>query len=240
MHDEAGVFTRDDVEALTLAAQDWPFKVEVLTAQALSKSTFETRLKQSFDLPDTVSIGLDPQQRITAVHFGKGVVVPSRHWASISAAGNSAFREGRYPDGIVAIVDATASARQTVGVSSPEPLPASDWWMIGGFSVAGLALCLGVFVWWRNRKTKQEQEREIAELNAEIAEKKASIPPARGLVGMAAPPPDGSDIALGFALGRVDTSAIQSQLSHLVDGSKGASSSWDDGDKGGGGSTSSW
>jgi len=177
IHDDAGTFSPADVTALQTAAAQWPFDVQVITSSSLSKSALESRVHKAVDEPGVVAIGLDPTHKNVVVHFGKGVGVTPSQWSSISSAGNSAFKEARWADGVVKIAEKTIGLRTQTSTtqSTPAQIPGpatnsnTGWWIFG---TVVLVVAIGGFFWWKNKRREEEHERKIEELDEEIAEKR--------------------------------------------------------------------
>lgn len=169
--DEAGIFSPGDIATLHATAGRWPFEVHVITStSSTDKAAFEARVGAAVTGPDVVSIGIDPTHRFVIAHFGTETGITPSQWASITSAGNADFKGALWAQGLIKIADRATNAKQAA--LSVQPQTSSHMTLIG-FSIAAAFLAVFAFVWWRNKKRTAEHEQRMAELDAEIAEKRA-------------------------------------------------------------------
>lgn len=112
VRDGADVLTPAEEADLTARATPDRLRVQIVTSRSqTARGAFDAFAQGFRDTPETVVIALDPEHRWTVVRYGIGArIVDPR--GTLADAGDAAFREGRWADGLRAIVDATGEAAQ--------------------------------------------------------------------------------------------------------------------------------
>lgn len=142
-----------------------------------SKAELSRQMEMCVTTPNTICIGVDAQHRFTATEFGVDTGVRKTDFAVVARAGNADFRDGRWADGVKAIVSraevmsvartAAVDARPVIVQNQVVRHETAYWPFFLGFGV--LAVILGVFVWaWRKRA--KAVDRALADSRAETAE----------------------------------------------------------------------
>ncbi len=133
VRDSAAILSTHDRQKIEGAVSRYPFDVRVVTSSTASdKASFARYVRAQVNEADEVVVGLDPTHRFTEVNFGTGSHVAMSERPAIERAGNAAFRDGRWGDGVVAILD-QASAATTGGSTSGSSSGSS----VGGFALGG-------------------------------------------------------------------------------------------------------
>ncbi len=132
VRDGAAILSTHDRQKIEAAVSRYPFDVRVVTSSTASdKASFARYVRAQVNEADEVVVGLDPTHRFTEVNFGTGSHVAMSERPAIERAGNAAFRDSRWGDGVVAILD-QASAATTGGSTS-----GSSGSSVGGFALGG-------------------------------------------------------------------------------------------------------
>jgi hypothetical protein len=120
VRDSASVFSAADRAQIDAAVQRCPFDVRVVTsAEYADAASFSRYVGGLVSEPNQIVVGLDPTHRHTQVHFGTGSQIDASSWPGIERAGNTAFRDGRWGPGVVAILEAAWTAVSPGSATGP-------------------------------------------------------------------------------------------------------------------------
>lgn len=150
LRDSADLLTPDDESALRASGARYDFDVRVVTdTRYADRATFDRYVAAQVDGPSTLVIGVDPMHRRTAVHFGRGLRVPTTRYGAIENAGDASFRQAQWRQGIEAIaLEAQSAAGTAVGDDAAAPTasqrPSFPWGMV--FLAGGAVLVVAMLV----------------------------------------------------------------------------------------------
>ena len=159
IQDNANVLSTADKNVLMEVGSRHPFDVIILTSSQFgSRSQFDTVAAGMLTSPNSMVIGLNPQQRFTVVRFGSGSGVPRNSYDMIASAGNSNFKVSNWKDGFTAIMNRSGEARasmaaRTAATSSVQTTTTRTGfpWLTFFLIVAGVGF-MGAFIWWLVRR----------------------------------------------------------------------------------------
>ena len=145
VRDGANVLTPAEEAALSARPTPDRLRVQIVTSTSQNaRGAFDSFAQGFRDTPETVVIAVDPAHRWTVVRYGIGAgIVDPR--GTLADAGDAAFREGRWADGLGAIVDAAGSAAQGTSTGLAQRAREGVPWgtvVIGLLAVGGVAWLL--------------------------------------------------------------------------------------------------
>lgn len=176
-------------ERASISEHPTPFVGKVIVG-APSKDQLKADVHACVTSPNTVCVGVDPAHRFTWTEIGVDVGVRSGDYQQVGRAGNADFKDGRWADGVNAILSRAAilsrrsESATAVVIQQPTQViekSVSGWAVFGVFAAIGATFLAIAFYARRQRRLAQDtienMQRETAELaSRNIREGEFTIP----------------------------------------------------------------
>lgn len=134
--------------------------VKIVVTSSDSRSALDARVSSMVNSANTLAIGVDPVHRYTFTHFGVGTGINPSDFQLVAKAGNGEFKQGRWADGMQAIIASansvsTRSGSKATIVQSTTVVerPVSAWPFVAG--AAAFIVAIFLLVRWLQRKEEK-------------------------------------------------------------------------------------
>jgi uncharacterized membrane protein YgcG len=168
VRDEGAVLVGNDKDKIVAAGASFPFDTVVITNNEFpAPHAFEVYLLNQVTGPRLAVIGLDTSHHWVRIKTGRALNSANGSLDSAARNGTVAFRQGRWADGLVnvmngvnnavtptAVAVAVDNASQVASSPAPSGLP---WWFV---FLATFGVGVGIWAWIRHRRLKAEEEEQ--------------------------------------------------------------------------------